>query len=214
MRSSAGSGAALALLLLAGATLSAHRRDEYLQAARIAIEPGQVGIELDLTPGIAVAEQVLAAIDSDANGTISATEAATYRALVLREIAMDVDGTALSLAVVDTSFPEVAAVINGDGTLRVRLSAALPRLSAGVHRLRYRNGHRADIGAYLVNALVPASDKITVTAQRRDTTQRDVTIEYTLQPDTSTRLLGGLAVSVTGAMIWLLVSLWRRGRHP
>ena len=43
MRSSAGSGAALALLLLAGATLSAHRRDEYLQAARIAIEPGQDG---------------------------------------------------------------------------------------------------------------------------------------------------------------------------
>ena len=44
---------ALALTIAGGAGVSAHRRDEYLQAARLAIDPGRVQLELDLTPGIA-----------------------------------------------------------------------------------------------------------------------------------------------------------------
>jgi hypothetical protein len=45
--------------LIAGtaSTASAHRRDEYLQAARIAVGPDRVRIELDLTPGMAVADR-------------------------------------------------------------------------------------------------------------------------------------------------------------
>jgi hypothetical protein len=43
-----------AIVLAAGAGLSAHRHDEYLQAARIAIDPDGVRLELSLTPGIAV----------------------------------------------------------------------------------------------------------------------------------------------------------------
>ena len=47
-------------MILAGvAVVSAHRRDEYLQAARLALDPGRVQIELDLTPGIAVADAIL-----------------------------------------------------------------------------------------------------------------------------------------------------------
>ena len=53
----------------------------------------------------------------------------------------------------------------------------LPRPSAGTHRLRYRNSHRSEIGVYLVNALVPASERVSIVAQRRDVDQRDVTIE-------------------------------------
>jgi hypothetical protein len=36
---------------------------------------------------------------------------------------------------------------------------------------------------YLANALVPRSDRIVITAQRRDTTQRDLTIDYVLRPE-------------------------------
>jgi hypothetical protein len=46
----------------AGAGVSAHRLDECLQAARIAIEPDHVGLELDLTPGRAVADAIIADI--------------------------------------------------------------------------------------------------------------------------------------------------------
>ena len=62
---------AAALMVGAGSATSAHRRDEYLQAARIAVDPDRVRIELDLTPGIEVADGVIAGIDTDRSGTIS-----------------------------------------------------------------------------------------------------------------------------------------------
>ena len=204
----------MAFVLLAGGAASAHRRDEYLQAARVAIDPDRIEIELDLTPGIAVAAQVLAAIDRDGNRSISDGEARAYRARVLDGLAVDVDGTPLALELVDSSVPEVAAVLNGEGTMRLRAAAALPRVSAGTHHLRYRNSHRPDIGVYLVNALVPASARVAVVSQRRDVDQRDVTIEYTLGPDPETRVRGGLSAGAAGAAIWLTTLWWRRRREP
>jgi hypothetical protein len=205
--------ASLALVFLFAGTPSAHRRDEYLQAARVAIDPARVEIELDLTPGIAVAEQVLSDIDRDGNRSISDGEARAYRGQVLGALAVDVDGKPLPLESIDGPFPEIAAVLNGEGTLRMRLVADLPRLSAGTHRLRYRNSHRPDIGIYLVNARVPASDRIAIESQRRDVDQRDVTIEYTLAADLATRVRGGLSVALTGAVIWLTTMWWRRRRR-
>lgn len=85
----------LALLTLAsvgGTSLSAHRRDEYLQAARLAIEPGAVHIELDLTPGIALAEAIISDIDP-ARTVIIATGAA-YRRLDVENL-MQFEGSGI-----------------------------------------------------------------------------------------------------------------------
>jgi hypothetical protein len=204
---------AVALVLLAGGVPSAHRRDEYLQAARVAIDPDRLEIELDLTPGIAVAEQMLAEIDRDGNRSISDAEAHAYRGQVLGAMVVDVDGTPLSLELIDSSFPDVAAVLNGAGTMRFRAVAALPRVSAGTHHLRYRNSHRPDIGVYLANALVPSSDRVAIVAQRRDPDQRDLMIEYTLEADPATRVRGGLSAGAAGAAIWLTSLWWRRRRE-
>jgi hypothetical protein len=201
--------AGAALVLLATSVSSAHRRDEYLQTARVAVDPDHVGIELDLTPGIAVAADVLAAIDRDGSRSISEGEAQAYRRQVLDGLAIDIDGTPLSLELVNGSVPEVDAVLNGEGTMRLYARAALPRLAPGTHHLHYRNSHRPDIGVYLVNALVPASERVAVVRQRRDVDQRDVTIEYTLAADLATRALGALAAAVAGAAIWL-AARWRR----
>jgi hypothetical protein len=50
---------------------------------------------------------------------------------------------------------------------------------------------------YLANALAPNSDRVSITAQRRDVVQRDLTIDYVLRggpaAPRSTWLLGGLA---------------------
>jgi hypothetical protein len=204
---------AAALALLATTVTSAHRRDEYLQTARVAVDPDRIEIELDLTPGIAVAEQVLAAIDRDADRSISDQEARAYRREVLEALTVDVDGRPLSLELVDSTVPEIEAVVNGEGTMRLHATAALPGLSAGSHRLRYRNSHRSDIGVYLVNALVPASERVTVVRQRRDVDQRDVTIEYTLGADAATRVRGGLSAAAGGGAIWLTSLWWRRQRN-
>ena len=81
---------------------------------------------------------------------------------------------------VSSSFPDLSALRRGEGTIRLKIQATLPRVSAGPHRLLFRNAHLAGHSAYLANALVPESPRVTVTAQRRDPDQSELTIEYTL----------------------------------
>ena len=71
----------LALVALPSAVF-AHRDDQYLQATLVAIEAGGVRLQINLTPGVAVAEQVLAEIDRDRDGAISKHEAAVYAELL------------------------------------------------------------------------------------------------------------------------------------
>jgi hypothetical protein len=205
--------AALTLALVAAAPASAHRRDEYLQAARLAIEPDRVELGLDLTPGIAVAEQVLAEIDRDGDKAIAPDEGRAYTHRLMSGIALDIDGRPLEVELTDAVFPAVDAIFKGEGMVRLVARAALPELAAGVHRLRYRNTNRPEISAYLANALAPGSDRISIRSQQRDRVQRDLTIEYVLRPDAATRLRAGLWVAGTGVLIWLTV-VWRRRAAP
>jgi hypothetical protein len=214
LRSSAIGALTLLLVLMSGASTSAHRRDEYLQAARLGIDPDRVQLALDLTPGIAVAEAVLAEIDLDANRSISAAEARAETERVLNAVAFDVDGMPLRVEVIDFVFPTFDAALNGEGTTRIQAVAAMPRLADGRHRLRYRNTYRPDIGVYLANALVPVSDRVTVTAQRRDVDQSELIIDYTLRPDPTTRTIQGLSVGVCGALILVANVWWRLSRQP
>jgi hypothetical protein len=182
---------ALTMAIVGGAEVSAHRRDEYLQAARLAIDPGRVQIELDLTPGIASAEAILADIDRNRNGSLSAEEQRAYGTLVLSALELEVDGTRLPVQLGASSFPGVEAMRRGEGPIRLHLAAMLPRLSIGFHQLLFRNKHHPDRSVYLANALVPESDRVAVTAQRRDGGQTELTIDYVLRaaPATSTAVL-------------------------
>src|SRR5262245_2022622 len=67
-----------AIALAAGTTASAHRLDEYLQAARIDLQADRVTVDLDLTPGASLAESVIAAIDRDQDGVASRDELNAY----------------------------------------------------------------------------------------------------------------------------------------
>ena len=158
----------------------AHRKDEYLQAARIALDPGRVQIYLNLTAGIAVADAVLADVDRDRSGTISAGEAAAYAQVVRKAVRLTLDGRPLSLELVDSRFPGVESIRKGEAAISLELAAGLPALAAGAHHLRFRNTHRRDIGAYLANVLVPANDRIAISSQRRDVDQRELTVDYVL----------------------------------
>jgi hypothetical protein len=209
------SGVALALLLAlsAGSAASAHRRDEYLQAARIGIGPAHVQLQLDLTPGIAVADRVLAEIDADHDGAISAAEAQRYQGRVLAAVALDVDGVALAPTVTGATFPPLDAVRSGEGTIAMQIDAALPPLSPGPHRLHYRNAHQPEIAVYLANALVPASDRVQVTGQERDADQRSLAIDYTLGPGpvaVPRRSLTSAAAGALAVVAW--IGIRRRGR--
>src|SRR5215472_19264685 len=100
----------MAVAIAGGAPVSAHRLDEYLQAACVTIDPDRVQVELDLTPGVAVAEKVWSAIDLDRDGRISAAEAQAYSERVLADLSLDLDGTPLATRVSDRVFPAIDAM--------------------------------------------------------------------------------------------------------
>jgi hypothetical protein len=208
-RAAAGLAAGVALALCAAPSVSAHRTDEYLQAARLAIDPGGVQIELDLTPGIAVAAGVLADLDGDRDGSISSAEEQRCVRRVLSAIALEIDGSPLSVKVVDSAFPAVEMVRQGNGTIRMRFAAPVPGLAPGAHQLRYRNAYRSDIGVYLANALVPASARIDISDQQRDVDQRELRIDYLLRAGSATLPVRGVVFSIAAGLLVLAVLLRR-----
>jgi hypothetical protein len=169
---------ALTITLVAAADVSAHRSEDYLQAARVDLQPDRVLITLDLTPGIEVAESFMAAVDHDRDGSLSTDEQRKYATQAVRSLEVEIDGRPLQPRVISWSFPDPSAFRRGEGTIRLKVQATLPSMSPGSHQLLFRNRHLAGHSAYLANALVPDSARVTVTAQRRDTDQSQLTIEY------------------------------------
>ena len=201
----------LALALALGASVSAHRRDEYLQAARIAVEPDHVGIELDLTPGTAVADALLATIDGDRDGSLSAIEQAAYARRVLGEMSLVLDGRPLPLRLASSTFPDLGEARRGEAGVRLRLRTGAADLRPGPHQLTFTNAHLPEHSAYLANALVPESGRVAVTAQRRAVDQHELTIEFTLGATAGAASRAPLVATLAFAAA-LIVPLSRRRR--
>jgi hypothetical protein len=166
------------LALLLPTTAGAHRLDEYLQATRVSIERDRVDVEIDLTPGVSIAQQVTAWIDFNRDGEISPVESLTYGRQVLASLALSSDGATVPLHVVDAQAPTIGDMTLGIGTLRLRGSAAIPSTATGRHRLTLINTHHPESSVYLANALVPSDTRIHILGQSRSTNQHRLTIEY------------------------------------
>jgi hypothetical protein len=205
---------AAGLTALAIAPASAHRLDEYLQAARVAVDPARVQIELDLTPGISVAPGIVAEIDRDRNGVVATGEGQAYAERVLGEIQLEVDGRLLPVELVGRRFPAVPAMLSGEGTIQLQLTATVPPLADGPHRVRYRNAHHSDVGVYLANALVPASARVMVLTQTRDRDQRELVIDYELRAGAENRPPWWGPAAVAGATVLAAAALWRWLQAP
>ena len=190
---------------------SAHRRDEYLQAARLDLSPDRIELQLDLTPGMALAGRVIAEMDRDRDGVVSDGEARTYADAVQRETRLEIDGLPLRLHLTDSRPAAISAMNDGVGTFQMRWTAALPALTPGAHHVRFTNTHHPDIGVYLANVLVPSSDRVVVTGQDRDTDQRTLTVSYELRGERSVRRSGTLAlVTLSGGLVAAAVAALRR----
>jgi hypothetical protein len=190
---------ALATAVTLGTTASAHRRDEYLQAARLGVEPGRVELELDLTPGIAVADAAIADIDRDQDGALSAVEERAYLERVLARVALELDGRPLQMEAFSSTFPVLDAFRRGEGTIRFQSAVVLPHQADGDHQLSFRNMDQRDGTVFLANALIPRSDRIVIATQRRDPAQRNLTIDYVLRPEPATSAPTWLLAGLTGA---------------
>ena len=169
--------AAAAILLSIVAPASAHRLDEYLQAALISVEKDRVQVSMRLIPGVAVSSVVLASIDTDADGFISSAEQQAYAARVLADLSFTVDGIGVKPKIVSIRFPEIRQIKGGLGEIQIELTAAL---SAGglKRRLVLENHHQIKISAYLVNCLVPLDPDIQIIAQNRNELQSFYQLDY------------------------------------
>jgi len=171
----------LALLSLPFAVF-AHRDDQYLQATLVAIEPSGVRLQINLTPGVAVAEQVLAQIDRDRDDVISKNEAAAYAELLKRDLTLRVDGRNLKLKLTASEFVPAAELRTGSGTIQMEFSAIFGPLAAGPHRLTLENRHLTTISVYLINAAQPRFATVEITRQKRNDNQSAGEIEFTFHP--------------------------------
>jgi hypothetical protein len=158
-----------------------------------------VDLEIDLTPGVALASKVLAWIDTNRDGEISNAEGEAYAREMLRSVALKVDGWPVPITLVATSFPQFRDMSLGVGTIRFRATARIPATAAGRHEISFLNMHRPESSVYLVNALVPANSRLQFGDQRRDTAQHGLTLEYTVLADAPSdrtfALLVGLALA-------------------
>jgi len=199
--------AVLGVWLSTPAPAGAHRVDEYLQATRLSIDIERVGLEIDLTAGVAVAPKVFAWIDTNRDGQISNTEGEAYARQLLRSVVLSVDGRPVPITLVEIRLPPFRDMSLGIGTIRVRATANVSATGAGRHHVSYFNTHRSESSVYLVNALVPADPRIQIAGQRRDSAQHGLTLDYTVRADApwarTCSLLAGLAMAgVLGVMRW------------
>jgi hypothetical protein len=169
--------AACAILLAIGTPASAHRLDEYLQATTISVEQRRVQAQMHLTPGVAVFRKVLASIDTNADGVISAAEQRAYAKRVLRDLSLTIDGNRLRLRLVSWKFAQTAEMKAGRGDIQIEFDAEVPR-SKRNRRLILENHHQSRIAVYLVNCLVPRDPAIQVTAQHRNYQQSIYELDY------------------------------------
>jgi len=172
------------LLLVLATDAFAHRLDEYLQATRVSVATNRIDLSIDLTPGMALANQVLAAIDKDRDGRVAENEAAAYAESVLKDIRLGLDEKVLALRLVDTSFPSLDEVKGGLGVIRVKATSPVELLAAGKHTLTLTNTHLPAISVYLVNALVPKDHAIKITNQTRDELQKNCRLEFSVGTST------------------------------
>lgn len=173
---------AAAIVLALPVSASAHRLDEYLQAARVSLERTHLTLEMDLTPGASIAGEIIALIDRDSDDRISPIEARAYAERVLDDVAVDLDGRPVAMTLEYVEAPTTGEIRHGLGALQLRARgdvqpAAIWRRQCHVH---FQNNHHAASSVYLVNALLPTDAGVSVVSQTRDAKQREARIEYTV----------------------------------
>ncbi len=173
--------AALAAVFTRGAgRVEAHRLERLLQATLIAVDLDRVRLEINLTPGVDVAPGLISKMDRDHDGRISPAEGKVWLHDFARDLELKMDQKKANLRLLESWFPLTEAMAGGLGTIRLVFEATIPGSAAGRHELYFRSHFETNRSDYLVNALVPASPRIKIKGQRRDESQMETRIEYTV----------------------------------
>ena len=162
----------------------AHPIDEYVQNTYIDPAPDRTTLELNLTPGVLVAPEMIALIDTNGDGEISETEGEAYANEVLRDVSLEVDGEPQPLTLTSSQFPTPLDIRAGMGTIRLQVAAEAPEGVPGDHSLSFRNDHEPVNSKYLLNAF-KKSGEVEIAKQDRDRLQHAIRVDYAIAPHTS-----------------------------
>ncbi len=199
--------AVAAILLTVATRAAAHRLDEYLQAALLTVERNRIDLQVRLAPGVAVLPFVLAGIDTDGDGVISASEQRIYAARVLRDLSVTIDGERLELRQVSMRFPATGEMKEGLGEIQLEFAAETPGHGPN-RKLIFENHHQSRIAAYLVNCQVPRDPDIRLVAQNRNESQSRYELDYVQAGRSQSGAWGW--VGAAGLLLFArLVLLWR-----
>ncbi len=170
----------LLLLLLAPGWAAAHPVDEVVQGAYLTLSPGAVRLELDLTPGPAVADALLQSLDARRDGLITDAEARAYAERVLKQSTIVLDGVAAAWRLEKISTPLYESLRLGSDTLKIYAVAVRPD-QVGAHTLSYRNRYQPAKSQCIANIfLQPGPDRrYLVTGQKHSDDGRILTVNYT-----------------------------------
>jgi hypothetical protein len=169
--------ATVAIFLSLGASTSAHRLDEYLQATILSVEKDHVQAFMRLIPGVAVSSIVLAGIDANRDGVVSEAEQRAYAERVLRDLSFTIDGKSVSPTLVSQKFPTTEEIKEGLGEIQIEFTVDVAR-GGPERRVVFEDHHQNEISAYLVNCLVPRDPNIRILAQNRNERQSFYQLDY------------------------------------
>jgi hypothetical protein len=198
--------AALAGVLMMPVESGAHRLDEYLQATRVSLARDTIALEIDLTPGANMADEIIAILDRDGDGAVSPAEARAYGESVLRDVALKLDDRPVVLTLSRIEVPPAGDMRGGIGTIQLRATSDVGTVAAGRRRLQFENLHRPASSVYLVNALAPDDRALVVVSQARDVRQQRLGVDYDVRSRAFTQLwwvlLGAAAAIAAVGATW------------
>jgi hypothetical protein len=128
---------------------------------------------------------------------------------VLDAVLLTADGRPAAVSLLESHFPDLAAMAAGVGTIRLQAAAKIPATASGRHILTCLNGYLPGTSVYLANALVPDDRRITIAAQRRDPAQHLLALDYDVAYGAWPRtllMIGGFGI------VGLLAAARRLGR--
>lgn len=131
----------LALVLALAPSLAHAHPSHYGQLARVTIGVEVIAVELDLSPGLAVSDDISRLLDGDGDGVVAADECSAYARRVAAELSLEIDGVALPLEPVKSRCPGVEALSTGEAGLKLWFEAR-PTATAGSRRVSLQNRHR------------------------------------------------------------------------
>ena len=171
------------LSMLAGAA-SAHPVDELIQGAYLTLAPGEVRLDLDLTPGAEVLPLVSPALDPDADGSVTEAEARAYAEDVLADSTLLLDQEPVAWTLGEVTVPDPTFLAAGAGVIRIEATA--PRQDReGIHVLAYETRHEPAKSLWMANVFLRPGEgwAYAVHGQERGDDGRSLTVTFEAKPE-------------------------------